>query len=110
MGEAKMVAVKVKIVRYLSDDPQPGVVECELEDVHGQKWSIVEKTAIVSTAHLDARSSYPQQGLIGCEIVQRRRDADREIVRISTERPWMEESTDGSTEFDVGPEALVNIG
>jgi hypothetical protein len=104
-----MVAVKVKILRYLSDDPQPGVVECELEDAHGQKWSFIEKTAIVSTADLDAYSSYPTSGLIGCEIVQRRQNADREIVRISTERPCMVESTDGSTEFDVGPDALVDV-
>jgi hypothetical protein len=104
-----MLAVKVKIVRYLSDDPQPGVVQCELEDAHGQRWSIVEKTAIVSTADLDARSSYPQQGLIGCEIVRRRRDAECEIVRITTERPWNVESIDGSTEFDVLPNALLEV-
>lgn len=109
MGNPGMLAVKVKIVRYISDDPQPGIVECELEDVHGQRWSIVEKTAIVSTAHLNAHSPYPQQGFIGCEIVQRRGDAEREIVRITTERPCMVESTDGSTEFDVLPNALVEV-
>jgi len=109
LGEPAVLAVKVKIVRYLSDDPQPGVVECELEDVHGQRWSIIEKTAIVSTAELDAHSSYPQQGLIGCEIVQRKRDDKGEIVRISTERPWMVGSIDGSTEFDVLPDALVDV-
>lgn len=104
-----MLAVKVKIVRYLSDDPQPGVVQCELEDVHGRRWSIIEKTAIVSTEDLDARSSYPQQGFIGCEILQRSRDAEREIVRITTERPWMVESIDGSTEFDVLADALAEV-
>ena len=84
-------------------------MECELEDVHGQRWSIIEKTAIVSTADLDAHSPYPQQGFIGCEIVQRRRDAEREIIRITTDRPWMVESIDGSTEFDVLPDALVEV-
>jgi len=31
-----MLGVKVTILRYISDDPQPGVVECELEDAHGR--------------------------------------------------------------------------
>jgi hypothetical protein len=70
----------------------------------------VEKTAIVSAAHLDANTSYPQQGIIACEIVRRSRDAaEREIVRISSERPGFVESVDGSTEFDVLPDALVEF-
>jgi len=103
-----MLGVKVTILRYISDDPQPGVVECKLEDAHGRRWSFVEKTAIVSAAHLDANTSYPQQGIIACEIVRRSRDAAREIVRISSERPWLVESVDGLTEFDVLPDALVD--
>jgi len=104
-----MLGVKVTILRYVSDDPQPGVVE--LEDAHGRRWSFVEKTAIVSAAHLDANTSYPQQGIIACEIVRCSRDdaAEREIVRISSERPWFVESVDGSTEFDVLPDALVEF-
>jgi len=27
-----MVALKVKVMRYISDDPQPGIVECEFVD------------------------------------------------------------------------------
>jgi len=71
----------------------------------------VEKTAIVSAAHLDANTSYPQQGIIACEMVRRSRDdtAEREIVRISSERPWLVESVDGLTEFDVLPDALVEF-
>jgi hypothetical protein len=105
-----MLGVEVTILRYVSDDPQPGVVECELEDAHGRRWSFVEKTAIVSAARLDANTSYPQQGIIACEIVRRSRDdAEREIVRINSERPWLVESVDGLTEFDVLPNALVEF-
>ena len=105
-----MLGVKVTILRYISDDPQPGVVGCELEDAHGRRRSLVEKTAIVNAAHLDADTSYPQQGIIACEIVRRSRDAaEREIVRISSERPWLVESVDGLTEFDVLPDAQVEF-
>jgi len=105
-----MLGIRVKILRYISDEPQPGIVECQLEDAHGRRWSLVEKTAIVSTEHLDARASYPQRGVVAGEIVRRSLDdAGREIIRISTERPWHVESVDGVTEFDVLPESLVEL-
>ena len=70
----------------------------------------MEKSAIVSAARLDANTSYPQQGIIACEIVRRSRDdTEREIVRINSERPWLVESVDGLTEFDVLSDALVEF-
>jgi len=57
-----MLGVKVTIMRYISDEPQPGIVECHLEDAYGRRWSIVEKTAIVSAGQLDAQTAYPQMG------------------------------------------------
>src|SRR5215467_11348997 len=105
-----MLGVKVTILRYISDDPQPGIVECQLEDANGKRWLFIEKTAIVSTASLDSRTGYPQPGIIACEVVRRTRErADREVVRINTERPWHVESIDGSTEFDVLAESLVDL-
>src|SRR5882757_5008577 len=41
-----MVGMKVTILRYISDEPQPGIVECELEDAYGRSWSFIDKTAI----------------------------------------------------------------
>jgi hypothetical protein len=105
-----MLAVKVTITRYVSDDPQPGVVECELLDVHGRRWRFLEKTAVVSTNGLDANAPYPQPGVIAAEAIRRSRDlAGREVVRIDTERPWGVASIDGITQFDVPPECLVEL-
>jgi hypothetical protein len=103
-----MMGIKVSIVRYISDEPRPGIVECELKDAHGRRWSFVEKTAIVSREHLDADSIYPQRGVIASEVVRRSLDAaGREVVRVDTERPWHVESVEGVTQFDVLPESLV---
>ena len=66
-----MTGMKVKIVRYISNDPQPGIVECEFEDAYGRRWSFVEKTLVVSAEQLDAHSVYPQPGITQCNIVQR---------------------------------------
>jgi hypothetical protein len=105
-----MLAVKVKITRYVSDDPQPGIVECELFDVHGRCWHFIEKTAVVSADDLDAKSVYPQPGVIAAEVVGHSKDAaGRDVTRIDTSRPWDVESTDGATQFDVLSELLIEL-
>ena len=108
LGREVMLGIRVNIVRYISDDPQPGIVECQLEDAHGHRWSFVEKTAVVSAERLDAQASYPQGGMVAGEILSRGLDdRGREIIRVSTERPCGVESVDGVTEFEVLPESLV---
>ena len=103
-----MLGIIVTIVRYIGDEPQPGIVECELEDAHGRRWSFVEKTALVSAEPLDANTSYPRKGVIAAEVVQRTVDATgRETIRVDTERPWHVESVDGVTQFEVLAESLV---
>jgi hypothetical protein len=102
-----VIAVKVSIIRYV-DDSQPGIVECKLVDARGREWTVIEKVPVVSLVDLDASSNYPQPGVIGCLVVERRQQADgREVVTISTEKPWDIESTTGETRFDVVPEQLI---
>jgi hypothetical protein len=105
-----MLAVKVTITHYVSDDPQPGIVECDLLDAHGRCWKFIEKTAVVSASILDAKSVYPQPGVIAVEVVGHSQDAGgREIIQIDTESPWGVESIEGVTQFDVLPESLVEL-
>ena len=105
-----MLGVKVVIARYVSDDPQPGLVECWLDDAHGRRWTFIEKTAIVSGELLDARTTYPRVAVIAGNVVERRRElGGREVVRFDTSRPWAVESVEGETCFDVLPSALVEL-
>ncbi|HTW59404.1 MAG TPA: hypothetical protein VMD99_14830 [Terriglobales bacterium] len=98
-----MAGLKVSIVRYISDDPQPGIVECRFQDAYGRQWSFLEKTLVVSVEQLDDRSVYPQTGVTPCRIVQRFPDATgREVIRINNV-----ESVEGITQFDVLPESIV---
>ena len=98
-----MTGMEVSIVRYISDDPQPGIVECQFQDAYGRRWSFIEKTLVVSVQQLDAHSVYPQRGVTPCRIVQRFSDAaGREVIRIDCV-----ESVEGVTEFEVLPESLV---
>ena len=101
-----MPAVRVEIFRYV-DDWQPGWVECKLIDALGREHVFVEKVPVVTTALLDATSSYPQAGVIACTVVARReRDDGRAIVRIDTQTPDGVESTAGLSQFEVFPEHL----
>jgi hypothetical protein len=98
-----MTGMKISIVRYISDDPQPGIVECQFQDAYGRRWSFIEKTLVVSAEQLDAHSVYPQQGSTPCRIVQRFPDAaGREVLRIDCV-----ESVEGVTQFDILPESLI---
>src|SRR5579859_5662505 len=54
-----------------------------------------------------SRQRYPKPGSVGCEVSARWRDSDgRELIRISTARPWGIESTEGVSEFVVLAEQL----
>ena len=102
-----MVGLKITILRYISDEPQPGIVECELEDGHGRRWRIVDKTAVVSGEYLDAHSTYPQAGMVTAEVVGRSLDSEgRKLIRVDIRR-WGIESVEGVTQFDVLPNLIV---
>jgi hypothetical protein len=105
-----MVGISIQITKYISSDPQPGIVECQLFDAYGNEWTFQDKTAIFASCDLDADSDYPQPGVIACEIIKQWRDTnDREIVSIDTERPWGVESMTGESRFDVLQSQLVEI-
>jgi hypothetical protein len=102
-----MLAVKVSIVRYISDD-QPGWLECRLRDAWGLNGIFHEKVPIVTDLHLDAESIYPQEGVIAGQVVKRRQNANgTEIITFDTEEPWHVETVRGNTRFDVLPEQLT---
>ena len=96
-----MDAITVSIVRFVDDEPQPGLVECELTDAFGNRHSFIEKTAIVSAENLSRDSRYPQTGVIACEVAAVWSDASgRSLARVRTD-VWGVESADGIRTFVV---------
>jgi hypothetical protein len=105
-----MTGISVQITKYISDDPQPGIVECRLLDAYGNEWVFQEKTAIISLGDLDADTDYPQPGVIACEIIKQWQDVNgREIVSVNTERPWHIETLDGVSRFDVLRSQIIEV-
>ncbi|HYF65560.1 MAG TPA: hypothetical protein VD886_22220 [Herpetosiphonaceae bacterium] len=100
-----MPYLSVSIRRFIMEH-QPNIVEAAFVDAWGQSWAFHDKDAIFTTTHLDAESCYPQPGIIACEIIGRRKHAGRQIITITTEKPWGVESTSGDVQFDVFPEQM----
>ena len=104
-----MLSVRVRICRYV-DAAQPGWVECRLVDALGYEHAFMEKVPVVTKAHLNAASSFPDTGFIACVVVARQeRDDGRQLVRIDTQMPWGVESTAGRSQFDVLLEQLCEL-
>ena len=109
MAEKPMLGVRVNISRY-ADDAFPGWVECRLVDALGHEHVFVEKVPVVTNAHLNAASSYPQSGLIACVVLGRSESDDgRQLVHIDVQTPWGIQSLAGRSRFDVFPEQLVEF-
>jgi hypothetical protein len=104
-----MIAIKIKITKFISDD-QPGFVECSFFDALNKEHIVQDKVPIVTEKFLDADSIYPQDGVIACEIVNEWKDTDgRKIFKVNTSKPWGVDTMDGLTEFDVLEEQLVEL-
>jgi hypothetical protein len=96
-----MLTVGVEIVRPI-DTAQPVWVECELQDAFGRKWVFRDKVPIFTSVPLDADSSYPQPGVIACEIVREWIDErGRKRCAINTEHPWGIAAESGKAQFEV---------
>jgi hypothetical protein len=103
-----MDVIAVNIVRFVDDEPQPGLVECELTDAFGSRHRFIEKTAIVSAEILSRDSLYPQTGVIACEVAAVWSDASgRSLARVNTD-VWGVESVDAVRTFVV-ERSLVRV-
>ena len=106
-----MIGISVQITKYISDDPQPGIIECCLLDAYGNEWVFRDKTPIFSSLDLNADSDYPKPGVIDCEIVKQWQDVNgRGIVSVNTEKPCRVETPDGVSRFDVLRSQIIGVG
>jgi hypothetical protein len=96
-----MMYVMGQALRWVSDEPFPGLVEVSSTDARGHRWTFIDESAVFG-AHLSAETPCPVPVEIGCECVDSGVEEDgREIVVVSTDRPRGIESTDGQTRFAV---------
>jgi hypothetical protein len=92
----------IEIVRFV-DDCQPGIVACEFVDADDRRHTFIDKIPIFGVdAFLDAKSTYPQQGVVRCTVLSHWSDnRGRELLSIRTAYPDGVESTEELAEFVV---------
>jgi len=96
-----MHTVRIQIVRF-TDAHFPGWVECVLRDATDHEWTFVDKVPTFTGVSLNADSTYPQPGVVACEIVRTWTDErGRTRCLIDTERPWGISASRGETQFEV---------
>jgi hypothetical protein len=61
-----------EIVRWVSDEPQPGWVAARFTDAAGRSWELLDKPAVFSSEPIDSHSAYPQAGVVRCQVPSRR--------------------------------------
>lgn len=88
----------VQIVRFVDEQPQPGIVESQFCDARGQAHSIIDKIPLFTRADLRSDSDYPQPGFIECLVLERITDPGGNLVRVSIE-PYHFELTGETSEF-----------
>jgi|GEM_PF-3706201 len=99
--------IAVSILRWVADEPQPGLIEFNLVDSDGKDWRFIDKQAMASAVLLSAESTFPCHGSIRCEIVSFETDeTGRVLAHIDTEKPWCIETVDEMHVFRVEAERL----
>lgn len=93
-----MPDLRVQIVRFVDEEPQPGIVEAQFRDAQGKVHSIVDKVPMFTSAQLWSDSDYPQPGYIECRVLEQIPSAAGDLARISIE-PYHFEWTNESSEF-----------
>jgi hypothetical protein len=106
-----VVTVRCEIVRWVSDEPQPGWVEARLIDAHGHEHVFFDKSAMFETGRppvLTASSAYPVAGVIRAEVVGTYLDRDgAEILEV---RLRDVETQAGTFQIEVTREQLIEPG
>jgi hypothetical protein len=102
-----MTAVACQVVRWVADEPQPGLVEAQLTDSDGRLWRFIDREPIFwSQAAVTRLSHFPVAGAIRCQIIGHEVLADgREVVTVDTGRPDGVDS-EGVTIFRVPASAI----
>jgi hypothetical protein len=102
-------AIKVKITSFMDEDYFPGAIECKFIDAWNVEHTVLEKYPLVTNNVLDAKSEYPQDGFIVCELIKEWKDPNGRILKkVNTEMPWGIETTAGLTEFDLEEGQLID--
>ena len=92
--------LKIQIIKYISDEPQPGIVACQFVDANGRNWCFIDKIYIFTEIDLRLEMKYPINGAIRGMILGKSNDINgSEAFIFDIELPDHVESIEGVTRF-----------
>ena len=74
-----MFGIKVQITKCIDDEGYPSFVECQFVDAQGCIQIFNDKDVIFGAELLDGNSLYPIDGVICCEIIERKNVDNRKL-------------------------------
>jgi hypothetical protein len=105
MSAGREAFLRAYAVRWVSDEPFPGLIEVELRDGQGKLWRFIDKYPMfLPKGDLSSSSRYPVSLNIACTVIE----CAREYVVVSTAEPWGIETEDGTYEFTMKPSQVVD--
>lgn len=94
-------------MRWVADEPLPGLVEAQLTDSDGRLWNFIDKEPIFCREPLGKSTRFPISGAIRCQIIGPVIRADGlDVITIDTGSPDGV-SSEGNTIFRV-PASVVS--
>jgi hypothetical protein len=83
-----MMYLRCQALRWVDDEPQPGIVEVAFPDAEGEPQVMIDKCAIFDADNiLHPQASYPVSLELPVEIVDRRAtDAHGDLIAVAL--PW----------------------
>lgn len=103
-----MPELRCEAVRWVDDEPFPGIVEVQFVDAAGQRWSLIDKRTIFARfAELTPESVYPVKVTVACEVQGGIEATSGDgVVTVSTS-PYGVTTPDGRDIFAVHKSQLV---
>ncbi|BFV56298.1 hypothetical protein KCMC57_up14020 [Kitasatospora sp. CMC57] len=100
--------LRCEAVRWVDDEPWPGVVEVQFTDATGRCWSLVDKAPIFAAmGELGPDSAYPVEVTVACVVAEGHGLPENdEVVTVSTS-PDRVTTPDGREEFAVRRDQLI---
>ncbi|MFG2751982.1 hypothetical protein [Streptomyces xanthophaeus] len=99
-----MAFLRCEAVRWVDDEPQPGLVEVRFTDAHQRQWTFIDKWPVFTGDDLTPNSLYPVVVGVLCDVLTA--DDTASTVTISV-APWGLESLEGDIEFEVRADQLT---
>ncbi|MCD9145978.1 hypothetical protein [Streptomyces albireticuli] len=99
-----MAFLRCEVVRWVDDEPQPGLVEARFTDAHQREWAFIDKCPVFTGDNLTSDSLYPVVVGVLCDVLTT--DGTGNTVTISVAR-WGLESLEGDIEFEVRADQLT---